>query len=328
MGKVVKAVAPYQHQEIINFKKGAYEAWIKEGGQIAAAHYLPKHLIGWSYNRELPTLPKSKNEARLRFIEPISRKFDSFPDYVRYEIIPMIWDCWPCLDDRLSVWLEKHQVKTAVFTSRQAAERILKRFPEMSVLVITEGVDISLYYAGKSLKDRSIDILEFGRSNRVLLRSECFKGLNRLCTSDLEKRLTDEELFRTMADAKIAISLPKCDTDAKIGNGQETLTQRYWENMISRILMVGHAPQELIDLIGYNPCVELDGFVSHRGMRNYKIEQLDSKVVNQQLTSIVANIDDYQELVERNREVALKMASWEIRMKQIKEWLNSIGYSC
>ena len=38
----------------------------------------------------------------------------------------------------------------------------------------------------------------------------------------------------------------------------ETLTQRYWECMLSRIVMLGHAPQELIDLIGYNPVIEID----------------------------------------------------------------------
>lgn len=326
MGKFVKAVAPYQHKGIINFKKGAYDAWVKKGGNVATSHYLPGRLAGWCYNHELPLLPKSKREARLRFVEPISRKFDAFPDYVRYEIIPMIWDCWPCLDDRLSVWLEKHQIKTAVFTSRQAAERILKRFPEMAILVTTEGVDISLHDAGKPLKDRSIDILEFGRTNRALLGRECFKGLNHLCTGNLEKRLPDEKLFQTMGDAKIAISLPKCDTDAEIGNGQETLTQRYWENMLSRILMVGHAPKELVDLIGYNPCIELDGFVSHRGLRYYQIEPLDTETVNKQIISIVSNIVDYQGLVDKNREVALKMASWDIRMKQLMEWLRGLGY--
>lgn len=328
MTKKVYAVEPLKHSGIINFKKGAYDAWVNVGGQTASAHFLPGKLKGWSFNHELPLLPKRKSEARLRFVEPISRKFDAFPDYVLYEIIPMIWDCWPCLDDRISTWLAKHQVKSAIFTSEQAAERIQNRFPKMNILIITEGVNISQFHGGKLLKDRNIDVLEFGRTNRSLLSNECFKGLNRLCTGDLEKRLTDEELFETMADAKVTISLPKCDTDAEIGDGQETLTQRYWENMLSRILMVGHAPKELVDLIGYNPCIELDGFVSHRGMRSYKIEPLDTEVVNQQLTSIVSNIGGYQELVDRNREVALKMAPWEIRMKQIQEWLNSIGYSC
>lgn len=326
MGKIVRAVAPFRHKGIVNFKREAYDAWVRTGGSVAPSHYLPGMLSGWFYNHELPMLPKSKREARLRFVEPISRKFDAFPDYVRYEIIPMIWDCWPCLDNRLSVWLTKHGVKSAIFTSEQAAERIQKRFPEMAILVITEGVDVSLHYAGKPLKDRSIDVLEFGRTNRVLLDDECLKGLHCLCSGSLERRLTDEELYQMMGDAKIAISLPKCDTDAEIGNGQETLTQRYWENMLSRILMVGHAPKELVDLIGYNPCIELDGFVSHRGLRNYRIEALDAEVVNKQITSIVLNIADYQGLVDRNREVALKMAPWDIRMKQVTEWLEGLGY--
>ena len=34
----------------------------------------------------------------------------------------------------------------------------------------------------------------------------------------------------------------------------------------------------------------------------------------------------YQELVDRNRETALQMGSWDIRMKQIMEWLRGLGY--
>ena len=38
----------------------------------------------------------------------------------------------------------------------------------------------------------------------------------------------------------------------------ETLTQRYWECMLSRCLIVGRAPFELINLIGYNPVIEVE----------------------------------------------------------------------
>ena len=42
-----------------------------------------------------------------------------------------------------------------------------------------------------------------------------------------------------------------------IAQGVETLTQRYWETMLSRTVIVGHAPKELIDICGYNPVLEL-----------------------------------------------------------------------
>lgn len=314
--KKVVAVAPYERNGIVNFKTLPYEAWRNIGGEVAPVRYPScKKIVGFFHKYELPSLlGKSTKEARLRFMEPINRKFDAFPDYVRYEIIPMVWDCWPCLDDRMSLWLDRHDVKTAIFTSRQNAERIQRRFPKMNILVITEGIDVAKYQEGKLLKDRSVDLLEFGRTNRLVVCKESLMGIKRLCTGELKKRLTDEELADAMADAKVTIALTKNYTDPAIGAGVETLTQRYWENMLSRIVMVGHAPQELVDLIGYNPVIEVP--VDEDSNTNYA----------RKIKEVLEHIEDYQDWVDKNRKVALEMAPWEIRMKTVKGWLESLGY--
>jgi len=314
MGKIVKAIAPYRHKGIINFKKGAYDAWVTVGGKTAKAYYLPWKLLGWSCNHELPLLPKSKKEARLRFVEPITRKLDAFPDYVRYEIIPMIWDCWPCLDDRISSWLKKHQVKTAIFTSRQNAERIQKRFPEMRILVITEGIDTSKYHSGKNLCERNVDLLEFGRGSNLNFNLNSNGNEKRkfryVCTKINGKFIfSDEQLFEVMEDSKIAIALPRSETDPTIAAGVETLTQRYWECMLSRMVMVGRAPKELVDLIGYNPVVELN-----------------KEHYNDQILDILKHVENYQELVDRNRETALRLGDWTLRMNEVMNWLRKCGY--
>ena len=96
MKKHIKAVTPYIHPGFLNFKLAPFEAWKRLGGDIAKSHYPPKCLHGAAFRWELPTLWKSKKEARLRFVEPVSLFFDTFPDYARYEVVPMFWDCWPC----------------------------------------------------------------------------------------------------------------------------------------------------------------------------------------------------------------------------------------
>lgn len=325
--KKVVAVAPLQRKGVVNFKQAPYEAWKKIGGKVANPHYLFQPFISFFHNHELPSLGKSGKEARLRFVEPINRKFDAFPDYAFFEIVPFIWDCWPCLDDRLSTWLERHEVRLAIFTSEQAAERIQNRFPNMKILVVTEGIDISKCFEGKPLNKRSVDVLEFGRSNHALFDSHCFDGMNHVCTKELKKRLSDKELQELICDSKITIALPKCDTDAQIGAGQETLTQRFWENMLSRTIMVGHAPKELVDLIGYNPCIELDGFCSHKGMSHYQIKKLDTTAIHYQLKNILDNISSYQSLVDKNRNCAQEMAPWEIRMETVQKFLIEQGYT-
>lgn len=59
--------------------------------------------------------------------------------------------------------------------------------------------------------------------------------------------------------------------------------------------MVGHAPQELIDFIGYNPVIELSDKISPE----------------EQIADVIEHIEDYQSLVDkivkrqRNREAGM-----------------------
>lgn len=307
--KIVKAVAPYNHSGGLNFKKAPYEAWVRLGGQIAKPHYPVRALHGLAFRWELPTLwKKNTEEARLRFVEPVSISFDTFLDYAHYEIIPFVWDCWPRYFEKMCRWMEKHQVKTAIFTSSQTAERIKLRFPEINVMYCPEAVDTSLYHAGKLLKDRQIDLLEYGRNSNVKVNMD--GRLNYVCTKVGEKSiLTDEQLYTAMGDAKVTIALPRSMTQPEAAGDIETLTQRYWETMLSRIVIVGHAPKELTELIGYNPVIELD--------REHP---------NEQIMDVLSHINDYQDLVDKNRKMALQKGDWTLRMKDVMAWLENCGY--
>ncbi|TGX80320.1 hypothetical protein E5358_13255 [Palleniella muris] len=308
--KIVKAVAPYIHPGHLNFKTAAYEAWIKAGGLTADSHYPARALHGLAFRYDLPSVMKNSKEARLRFVEPVSIRFDTFPDYLRYEIIPLVWDCWPCYFDKLERWMCKYDVRTAIFTSSQEADEMRRRLPDVNILTITEGIDTYLYDRGKELTDRIIDVLEFGRSNQRVFNSVLPETINHICTNVNGKYLYDnEQLFHAMGDAKITVALPRCDTQPEIAGGIETLTQRYWEAMLSRMIMIGRAPKELTDLIGYNPVIELDG-----------------NNANEQIMEILAHIEEYQPLVDRNRKTALELGDWKVRMTAIMEWLISLDY--
>ena len=315
--KSVKAVSPYIHPEFLNFKTAPYEAWMRIGnenggvhGLVSKAHYPWRAFHGLVYRWELPSwsLFKSKKDARLRFVEPVSISFDTFPDYIRYEIIPLVWDCWPKYFEKMCGWLQKHQVKTTILTSSQTAELMHERFPDMNIMFCPEAVDTSYYTQGKSLKERSIDVLEFGRRSRINVNAN--KTFRYVCTKVNGKLIyTNEKLYEAMGNAKITIALPRSMTQPEIAGNIETLTQRYWENMLSRMVMVGLAPKELVDLIGYNPVVEID-----------------REHVNEQIKDILAHIEDYQALVDKNRETALRVGSWDYRIKQVMEWLKGLGY--
>lgn len=313
--KLVKAVQPYIYKDYINFKFYAYNAWVKSGGGIASPYYLPEFIKGWSFKHELPSLFKRKKEARLRFVEAVSIKFDTFPDYAFYEVIPFIWDCWPRNYDRMERWFKKHGIKTAFFTSSIEMSDMLKRVPSLNAMYCPEAVDTSLYSAGKDLKDRIVDLLEFGRPNDKIVPHELLKSkhINHITTKVNDKYIyTDEQLREVMGNSKIVIALTRLITFPEAAEGIEKLTQRYWENMLSRNVMIGHAPKELVDLIGYNPVIELESF--------------EEDYVYNKIMYVLEHISDYQELVDKNRETALKLGDWSERMSRIREFLIDKNY--
>lgn len=319
--KYIKAVPPYIHPGFLNFKLAPFEAWKRLRGDVAKSHYPPKCLHGAAFRWELPTLWKNKKEARLRFVEPVSLLFDTFPDYARYEVVPMFWDCWPCYFEKTCEWLRKHGGRTAIFSSRQTAEMMQERFSgknkgwqRINVIWCPEAVDGDVYQKGKLLKDRTIDLLEFGRSNEKVLQTGAL-SLNHVCTKQNGKFIyTNEQLYQAMGDAKVTIALPRSMTQPEMAGDIETLTQRYWECMFSRMVMVGHAPQELVDFIGYNPVIELREDISAEAL----------------IRDVLEHIDDYQELVDKNLETAERLGSWDVRIKWLMEELRQVYevYNC
>ena len=79
--------------------------------------------------------------------------------------------------------------------------------------------------------------------------------------------------------------------------------------MLSRIVIVGRAPKELVNLIGYNPVIEIER------------EQQTEKIVE-----ILDNIGHYQSLVDKSRKTAIDMGGWDLRIKEIQRFLLNKGY--
>lgn len=310
--KTVIAVAPYNYTYGSNFKMSPYISWVKIGGKTAKSHYPTKRLHGIAYHWELPTLLHKKGKALLRFTQAQSLCFDTFPEYACYEIIPLIWDCWPMYFDMACKWLKRHRVKTAIFTSSQTAERIRQCFPKMNILSITEGICTDGFEMGEELIKRKINLFEMGSIQRGYFRKKYPEQYNILHNKpESWNNRGQDDLRRLLQNSQLTVIFPRSITEPETAQGIETLTQRYWECMLSRILMVGHAPKELTDLVGYNPVIEMD--------MEHDLEQIEG------ILSDIGN-SAYQELVDRNREIALRMGSWDIRMKQVMQWLRELGY--
>lgn len=246
---------------------------------------------------------------------------ESFPYYASHEIIPMLWDVWPSTWELMYSSFELLDVKMVFVTSSQVAEMINQRGRQKAYW-IPEGIKERLYSAGDVLKSRGIDVFEMGRQmkryHRVLVDMYSDGEIKKYLTSNINNdgtldsgrvKYSNEQLYRLMSDTKVMVCFPQCDTNPSRGGNIETLTQRYWEAMLSRCVMVGRAPKELIGLLGYNPVIDVDW---------------DNPC--DQLSHILNNIEDYQHLVDKNLEYAQKHASWSERMVRIKKILNENGY--
>ena len=312
MKKHIVAVRPYRFKNGMQFLNGAFDGWRNCGGAWKNHYWQPRPLHYFIYRYSIPFhFEQSKNEARLMFVASSILKFTTFADYVRYEIVPMIWDCWQKKKKKVADFLSSNHVKTAIFTSSMTAELMRKRFPEMNILSVPEGIDTTPYLEGKKLKDRIIDLVEFGRSNKNVLRNgfEDQNIVHKYSKNGEWVFPTNKDLYEGLADSKVSLTFPRCDTHPEIAGNIETLTQRYWECMLSRVVMIGRAPFELINLIGYNPVLEVDG-----------------QNVEDMVMDVVRNPDAYQDLVDKNRQAALKYGNWHSRMKTIMNYLKDCGY--
>ena len=210
----------------------------------------------------------------------------------------------------MAKWFHKHKVQTAFFTSSQTAERMRSLCPNVNINHLPEAIETELYHAGKPLSERSIDYLEFGRCSRILDSTQFDKSIIVLSSRNERTGLkTRAQLADALADSKITLALTRLDNQPELAEGVDTLTQRYWECMLSGVVILGRAPQELIDIIGYDPVVHLD-----------------KDNANDQILGILEHIEDYQELVDRNRQRALEHGDWKVRIEWMMGVMKKQGY--
>ena len=275
------------------------------GLNIKKAPYLPRFfLIAIAKSRISFRLP-SVLCSKIKLIVPCAGYPDSFafPFGYCHEIIPVLWDTWPKYHGRIIKSFLRHKVKLAFFTQRQVAMLIGKRLPHVKCIWLPEGINPSGYKKGKLLRERTIDLLELGRLMGRFHSVVGSLGYNHKYKDPSEGLLfnTFNDLCNGLADAKITVCFPRCDTHPNEAGEIETLTQRYWECMLSRTVIIGHCPKELSDLLGYNPVIEVN-WEDPCG----------------QLNQIIADIEKFQPLVDRNYNAAVANASWECRMPIVR----------
>lgn len=238
-----------------------------------------------------------------------------FPVCFWGEVIPLCFDCWPSDYDVWENIFKRHKIKIAFFTARQSRDYFRKRLPRMKSCWLPEAADPLEYDGKKTLDERDIDVLELGRRSQKY-HNFIREGLNdagctHLYVQEGQRRMfpTRNELMHAWANTKISVCFSKSVTNPERSGGVETVTFRYFESMASRCLPVGCCPSELSDIFGYNPVVEVDW-----------------QNPSEQIVKILANIEIYQELVDRNYKRMLEVGSWDTRVSAMLAVLEKDGY--
>lgn len=230
----------------------------------------------------------------------------AFPYGYAHEIVPVLWDTWPRYHCRLLASFRRHRIRLAFFTQRQVAEWVQGQLGGVRCVWLPEAVKTAGYKRGKNLVERSINVLELGRLMHPFHDAIVGK-IDRHLYRDPGRGLLFpdfEALTNGLADAKITVCYPRCDTHPHEAGAVETLTQRYWECMLSRTVMVGRAPKELVDFCGYNPVVEVP-----------------PARAAEMVEELLSDIGRQQRLVDRNEAFAREHADWSSRMEIILETL-------
>ncbi|MBK8091127.1 MAG: hypothetical protein IPK32_03790 [Verrucomicrobiaceae bacterium] len=217
-----------------------------------------------------------------------------FPYVITNPMVTFSFDCWPYLYDGWQRLFLKNQPRIAFVSAKSSVIEMRRRVPGVEFRWLPEALDPAGFNGAKPLAERDIDVLEIGRS---------YPAYHHLIRGPLEsagfhhdhpgtranEMISYEDAVRAYANAKVVVCFPKSITAPEQAGGVETTTFRYFECMFSKALMIGHCPSELIDIMGYNPVIEVDMSRPH--------EQL--------IGDVLGSIEMFQSLVERNYDTVI-----------------------
>lgn len=275
----------------------AVPQWMTAPNNLAA-NVIYKFRWMWNFRRS------SAGPVFVSYMSYLEKK--TFPFSYWTEIVPHIFDCWPMFYEWWSDFFRRERVRIAFITARQSAEHFASEFPAMRSVWLPEAVDPGEYNASKPWTARDIDVLEMGRRyeryhDRIASRLE-EANYSHLYESGAEKSIFAgrADLVDGLSRTRILVCFPRSVTHPEVAQGVETVTYRYFQAMASKCLIVGHAPQELIDLFGYNPVIEAT-----------QDDEFD------QLEWALHNVDSISSLTERNYARLLEVGTWKCRAEQV-----------
>lgn len=216
-----------------------------------------------------------------------------------------LFDAWPGRHRDIRQFVEAWGIQYAFVSSSGAAERLSALSDRCTFMWVPEGIDPARY-RHRSFLEKDIDVLQLGRrydAHHSLVAPE-LQSAGKIYLYEKEKGAivfpSRADFVDGLARTRISICVPSSVTHPERAGGIETMTVRYLQSMVSKCLVLGRAPEEMIEMFGYNPIVEID--MSAPGT---------------QILELLGRYEDYLPLVERNYEAVSTDHTWAKRWERM-----------
>ncbi|MBC7493594.1 MAG: hypothetical protein H7221_01205 [Flavobacterium sp.] len=256
------------------------------------------------------TIPIYKNKNYV-ILGHQKEKFFPYFHYKAKSKTLWMYDAWQPLYTEIEQTIQTYHINLLLTASKQSADYFealgIKNFKAQWV---PEAVDVSKYHF-VDYQQRTIDVLQLGR--KWNLYHNKIKPIEKTLTYKYEKQAgtiifkTREDFLKGLANAKISICVPSSITHPEITGSVSTITNRFFQSMASKCLILGKLPDDMLHLFDYNPIIEID----------------DNNAENQ-IYDLLKNYDNYIPLIEKNYEIVKKYHNWNERIKTIENAVNSI----
>jgi hypothetical protein len=216
-----------------------------------------------------------------------------------------LFDAWPAYGEKIIRFINDFNVNRIFVSSSQAAHYLNLRLNKKKCFWIPEGINPDEYYF-LTPDRKDIDVISTGRRfqkyDGLILEPLRKSNYNCIFATSLKFHAFPDRgtYLNGLARSKIVICFPRNISHPELADNYETVTIRYLQPMLSKCLILGHAPQELTELFGYNPVIEVD--------MDHAFDQIHE---------ILMRYTDYNDLIERNCQEVLKNHTWKNRWEEI-----------
>ncbi|MGC4938591.1 glycosyltransferase [Kribbella sp. DT2] len=231
------------------------------------------------------------------------------------QVVPLIYDAFPTNWKRIAGVIGASTIRTLLVTSRPSQRALQMLLPDRKVCYCAEAVNLGVFGPSPSFLLRERRVVEFGRRDPIwhamaretLASSGIAHDYNAAVPGEATGPARRQEFIERLRTAAVSVCIPRAYTDPLQTGGLETMTCRYLESFAAGTLVLGSAPAQLTSLFGYNPVVEIDWINS-----------------SSQLTTVLDQLDDYRELVERNTQRVAEVGDWEARATELGTILDGV----